>query len=168
MASTTTQSSENKRYSSIVIAAIFFALYGIITFIFHPKTVTGDSMLPTYSGGDIVWCEPISDASKLQNGDIAVIELWNINCIKRLVASPGDDVMIMDGQIYVNGEKSFEADSIQEPGVIPVHEKGELPMHLDDDEYLFIGDNRNFSDDCRLNGPVSAKDIKYKVLRKIY
>lgn len=165
--SLTTLFSEKNKYSPIYISILFLLLYGLITLIFHPQMVSGDSMYPTYKGGDLVWSSPVRNTDDIANGDVCVVVLQDIRCIKRLIAGPGDEVIVIDGQIYVNDACNMEFEKIKEPGIIPTNKDGQLPLRLQDDEYLFIGDNRNHSFDSRIYGLASFTDIKYKVLRKL-
>ena len=64
--------------------------------------------------------------------------------IKRVVATPGDSVQIIDGYLYVNSalvKDSF--DKIADPGI------AEEKLYLGEDEYFVLGDNRNNSEDSR-------------------
>ena len=66
--------------------------------------------------------------------------------IKRVVATPGDTVQIIDGQLYVNNalvKDNF--DKIADPGI------AEEKITLGEDEYFVMGDNRNNSEDSRSN-----------------
>lgn len=64
--------------------------------------------------------------------------------IKRVVATPGDTVQIIDGALYVNSVRvKDEYDKIAEPGI------AEEKLYLGEDEYFVLGDNRNNSEDSR-------------------
>jgi len=67
---------------------------------------------------------------------------------KRVVGIPGDTVVGRGGWVLVNGNR---ADAIRTP---------EFPaVHLEDDEYFVLGDNRTFSQDSRDFGPVRRNAI---------
>ncbi len=64
--------------------------------------------------------------------------------IKRVVATPGDTVQIIDGQLYVNSALvKDDFDKIADPGI------AEEKLYLGEDEYFVLGDNRNNSEDSR-------------------
>lgn len=80
--------------------------------------------------------------------------------IKRVVATPGDSLQILDGQLYVNGaivRDNF--DKIADPGI------AEEKIKLGEDEYFVMGDNRNNSEDSRSTtvGPIRKEQIIGKV-----
>lgn len=66
--------------------------------------------------------------------------------LKRVVATPGDTVQIIDGQLYVNNVLvKSEFDKMADAGI------AEQKIVLGDDEFFVLGDNRNNSEDSRSN-----------------
>ncbi len=83
---------------------------------------------------------------------------------KRVVACPGDTVLITGGRLYVNGEKSKVLDAyITDAGL------AENEIVLDINEYFLMGDNPSESEDSRSSGigPVPIEDIKGHVWFKM-
>lgn len=76
--------------------------------------------------------------------------------IKRVVATPGDSVQILDGYLYVNGAIVKDGfDKIADPGI------AEDKIKLAENEYFVMGDNRNNSEDSRSGtvGPIHRDQI---------
>ena len=76
--------------------------------------------------------------------------------IKRVVATPGDIVEINAGKLYINGIKKSEP-YLREPMMVTETQQWQLEA----DQYLVLGDNRNFSKDSRTLriGPVTIQQI---------
>ncbi len=63
--------------------------------------------------------------------------------VKRVIGIPGDNIEIIDGQLYVNGEK--EVETYLKEKMIGSYGPYDVPENM----YLTLGDNRNNSIDSR-------------------
>jgi signal peptidase I len=89
-------------------------------FVFEPFRIPSDSMMPTLLDGDFIIVNKYSYGLRLpvlnrkfvsigepQRGDVVVFRYPvdpSINYIKRLVGLPGDEVVVKDDRLYVNGK----------------------------------------------------------------
>lgn len=132
---------------AIVIAVAFVT----VSYFGSRTSVVGPAMEETLNSGDQVLVNRFKYMlSHPKAGDVVVF-LPNGNekshyYIRRVVATPGDKVIIKDGALYVNGELYEE-----KSGVAAMEEAGiaEEEITLGDDEYFVLGDNRNNSEDSR-------------------
>ena len=84
-----------------------------------------------------------------------------------MIGLPGETVQITNGEIYINGQKLDEnycEELIQEPGLAA---EG---VHLGEDEFFVLGDNRNASVDSRSDevGIIKRERIKGKAWIRFY
>lgn len=160
-----------KKISSSAVREIFIVLFGmaaaafiavVLTFFVGTYTnMVGMSMEPGLYNGQRVYINRFSYLlSTPKTGDVVVfLPNGNTNThyyIKRVVAVPGDTVLIRDGVLYVNGiASSWVNVKIMDPGIAEV----ELVLELD--EYFCMGDNPGSSEDSRSAniGPVKELDI---------
>ena len=163
-------------------AAVAIALL-IRTFLFEPIRVDGESMCNTLQDGEIVLAMKTPYwTQNPQRGDVVICHYpgrmnergWGpINFsasfrldfstifVKRVVGVPGDYLQISGGHLYVNGELVPDPENM---GSVP-SDYGLI--HLEDDQYFVVGDNRLYSHDSRYSdvGPISRDAILGKVTR---
>lgn len=166
---------KKRRISSDHIREVFSWIFGIFTAIFiavvlniflgMKTNVVGVSMEPTlYNGQQIFINSFLYLISSPRHGDIVVfLPNGNENShyyVKRVVAVPGDEVVITDGILYVNGEESdWVTEKLVDPGIAA------NAFTLENGEYFCVGDNPGNSEDSRSAniGPVRESDIIGKV-----
>ena len=158
-------------------ALLAFAIFVTVNIITARFRIEGDSMLNSFEDGQYIVVNRLAYKFHTpKRGDVVVFipsvsttsTFWeNIlgrpgqtDYIKRVVATPGDIVEITSGQLYVNGTKQSEP-YLREPMMITETQQWQLEA----DQYLVLGDNRNFSKDSRTLhiGPVTIQQILGKV-----
>ena len=92
-----------------------------------------------------------------------VLEIGKDSYIKRVIALPGEHVNIENGKVYING-KELEEEYLPK-GVNTKLGTGEFFNDFTVPEnYVFaMGDNRNYSTDCRSFGCIPLEKIEGKV-----
>ena len=78
--------------------------------------------------------------------------------IKRVIGIPGDTIEIVEGFVFINGEKLNEVIDVETMRVAGIAQE---PVELQENEFFVLGDNRNSSEDSRFAnvGIVVKKDI---------
>ena len=136
---------------AVEIAITLLLAFSFVYFIGLRTSVVGQSMAETLSGGDEILVNRfVYKVTNPEANDIIVF-LPNGNekshyYVKRVVAVPGDTVLIEDGILYVNGvefEEELEMPAIEEAGLASEE------IVLGADEFFVLGDNRNNSEDSR-------------------
>lgn len=147
----------------VVALVISIVLY---IFVMTPHEVIGNSMYPTYKNGEYLMANKITYRIRdPQRGDVVIFKYSDTqDFIKRIIALPGDTVMLKDGQLYINGtlldESNYLDDTVYTTGGDFLKE-GESKT-IPEGEYFVSGDNRPHSSDSRAFGPVGEDDIKGK------
>ena len=146
----------------IVVAAIAVLLS---TFVFPVIQVSGDSMEPTLSDGDVL---VLINTDNYSSGQLCCIAWQNKLLIKRVIALPGDVVDIDQyGTVSVNGE------ILDEPYVTD-KSLGEcdldFPYQVPEGTFFVMGDRRASSIDSRSSavGSVDGDQIVGRVLFKAW
>lgn len=136
----------------VYILVVICATYLIVTYVGQRTKVSGDSMLNTLHDGDNLIVDKISYRFREpERYEIIVFPYRyaeDTYYIKRIIGLPGETVQIIDGYVYINGEKLGEeyGREIIEEGKYGLAAE---PITLGEDEYFVLGDNRNHSSDSR-------------------
>lgn len=141
----------------LLCLAIFFG----VQVTFATAIVSGESMHPTYEDRDVVLGVKIDRNYARQDVVIVDCSQYNIGAeyiIKRVIAVAGDTVAIMDGYLYINGEKQEES-YISEQMYSDMEE-----VTVSQDCVFVMGDNRNNSIDSRIIGEINVEDVYAKVV----
>ena len=150
-----------------IFIILFFCVYGVASFfndyIAQYEEIQGKSMEPAFQDGDHTLISQLPFFfSEPQRFDIIAFSWEHELYVKRIIGLPGEIVAIKDGNIYINGQILPENYGKEE-----MNDTLE-PMHLKENEYFVLGDNRNFSEDSRSKdmGAITKEQIKGKVLFK--
>lgn len=151
----------------VVALSIFLVVY---LFFMQPNQVNGQSMEPTFLSGEYVLTDKVSyQTGEPQRGDVVVFHApeaagcpqgTGCDFIKRVIGLPGDTLSVHDNGIFINGQQ------LPEPYIPPenITKAGEFTsggrdVHLGENEYFVVGDNRPFSSDSRVWGPIGKQNI---------
>jgi len=134
----------------IYIVVILILTILLNTFVGQRTHVKGQSMEPTLHNNDNLIVDKISYRFRdPKRYDIIVFpfsEETNTYYIKRIIGLPGETFQIIDGEVYINGERLGETygnEPMINPGIAAT------PIQLGEGEYFLLGDNRNHSSDSR-------------------
>ena len=155
---------------SIALALLVF--FVVRTFVFRVAQVTGYSMEPTLSHGDMVLLNRFNFIfSSPRVGDIVAFPPYAHDpsrfYIKRIVALGGDVVDLRNNAFFVNGsllDDDFSNEEIRQFGDVL------FPIQVEEGQYFVLGDNRNGSKDSRFIsvGTVSADVMVGRVSLRIW
>lgn len=155
----------------IYIGVILGLTFLIITYVGQRTQVSGMSMYPTLSDGDNLIVDKISYRFQdPKRYDIIVFPYQykeNTYYIKRIIGLPGEEVQIIDGVVYINGEllgEDYGREVMEDAGIAAE------PIQLGEDEYFVLGDNRNASSDSRdpSVGIIHREDIVGRAFIRIW
>lgn len=153
-----------------IVISIIIAL--VITTFIRPTLVKGHSMYPTLEPNNYLIINKIPYMlHEPERGDIIVFEshLKTIDgkekdLIKRVIAVEGDEVVIKNGRVYVNGVE------LKEDYINGTYTPGEVRMIVPEGKVFVMGDNRENSLDSRDEkvGLVDTDKIRGKVLVRLF
>ena len=161
-----------REVAEVVVLAVI--LYIGISFVIQAVHVEGLSMWATLDDNDYLIANKIDyRLHPPQRGDIVILRPPTSNStdfIKRVIALPGERLLIRGGVVYINGHK------LDEP-YLPeawTNDTNPAPWSEGDgsivpaDKYFVMGDNRNRSQDSRAFGPVSRDHIDGRAWFRIW
>jgi len=151
----------------LIVFAVFLAIYW---FLFRPFQVSGNSMFPTFFDKEYILTNIIAlKFDKPKQGDVIVFKAPpdpEKDYIKRVIGTPGDTVMIKNGDVYVNEEllnqNAYLSSSAKTYGGSFLKE--DAAVTVPPESYFVMGDNRSGSSDSREWGFVPLESIVGKSL----
>lgn len=140
-------------------------------FLIQPFIVKGASMEPNFYDEEYLIINEIGYRfAGPQRGDIVVFRYPKNPqeyFIKRAIGLPGEKIQIKDSEIYIYNQDNPDGIKLNEPYLadgVKTYNLNEEAVTLGEDEYYFLGDNRNASRDSRSFGPVNKSFVIGKAL----
>ena len=126
----------------ICLLALFVSKY-----YYQLMLIQGESMEPTFHNFQFVIIDKTVKNQALEPGDIIAFESIGLDTVlvKRIAATPGQTVQIIDKTLYINGKPT----EIYDTGIFEYAGLLESEITLGEDEYIVIGDNVSESKDSR-------------------
>ncbi|MGB3366395.1 MAG: signal peptidase I [Acidaminobacteraceae bacterium] len=153
-----------------IVLSIIIAV--VLTSIIRPTIVKGESMMPTLQENNYLIIDKASyHFNEPLKGDIVVFSTDFMNLdgskkdlIKRVIGVSGDNVVIKEGLVYINGKE------IKESYILDDFTKGEFDVIIPKGSIFVLGDNRDNSLDSRNSnlGLVNLGKVKGKVLIRLF
>jgi signal peptidase I len=157
------------RYVSLPVVLLCVAvLVGLIVigrlFVLQTGSIMSDSMSPTMRKGDrTLAVSSLVTRNRYKRGDIVKFmdpRGTGEELVKRVIAFPGERFEIIEGEVYIN-EKRLDEKYIAEPLNIPALPP---PYIVPEGRVVVLGDNRNYSDDSIVWGPLPISNITGKIV----
>ncbi len=139
---------------TLLLAVVLFVIINSLT---ARVRVDGPSMEPSYYHNNRVVVLKVAYLfGDIQRGDVIVFPAPpnpEEDYIKRVIGLPGDEVMVADGKVYVNGQ------ALDEPYINAPPINSMRAVNVPEGMVFVMGDNRNVSSDSRSWGPLPIDDI---------
>jgi signal peptidase I len=164
-----TASSLLRELVEVVVLAVI--LYFGISFVVQAVHVEGLSMFATLDDNDYLIANKIDYRLHApQRGDIIILRPPTDNSkdfIKRIIALPGERLLISDGFVYINGHKLDEP-YLPEAWTTFNNWGGPDGTVVPPNDYFVMGDNRNRSQDSRAFGFIGRDRIDGRAWFRIW
>ena len=151
-----------RRVVLLLAAAVLVATVVVRLTIVGAVRIESSSMSPTLERGDVVLVSkraPQPDA--LGRGDLVVFRMPDGHrAIKRVVALPGDTIVILDGQLHVN-DRLVRESYVDHATIDGYYSR---TWRVPPGSVFMLGDNRANSIDSRDYGPVAVDDLLGRVI----
>src|SRR5947209_10596680 len=161
-----------REVAEVLVLAVI--LYIGISFAVQAVHVEGLSMFATLDDNDYLIANKIDYRLHApQRGDIIILRPPTSNStdfIKRIIALPGEKLLIRDSIVYINGHRLVEP---YLPEAWTANTSWDQCGNLDgcimaQDQYFVMGDNRNRSQDSRIFGPIGRDRIDGRAWFRIW
>lgn len=134
-------------------------------FLVQPFFVRGASMEPTFVDGEYLVIDELSyHFRNPQRGDVIVFRYPQNHSqffIKRVIGLPGDTIKVEEGHVVIQNDEYNNGVALDESSYLStgIRTGGQLAVHLNDNEYFVLGDNRPASSDSRSWGLLKRNEI---------
>jgi signal peptidase I len=148
----------------LAVATYYFTTHYVI----QTVRVVGRSMHPTLHDSDYYLLNRfVYLARQPRPSDIIVLKDPDQTgySVKRVIASPGDEVRLAEGKVLVNGKEIPEPYLEKGTPTYPSGSAGQEVFRCPKDAFFVLGDNRMNSADSRVYGPVPRANILGVIIR---
>lgn len=139
----------------IILSTLFITFYVSQNF-YQLNLIQGTSMYPAYKNMQLTLID--KHAADLRHGDVIVFYCPTLDCmmVKRIIAVPGDTILISGGNVLVNGTQSPHIS-----GAVAFGGTASQELMLDKQQFFVLGDNYAQSKDSRYDevGCINASNI---------
>ncbi len=158
-----TNAVKQKKDKFWVLLIIVIALVILLRiFVFELVNISGESMYPTLHSGQMIAIYKVNYTPA--RGDIIVLDSPNkMELVKRVIGLPGETIEIKDGLVYINGQELDQ--QFQFPSKI---KDSMAPVAIPPDSIFVMGDNRDYSSDSRMIGPIKIQSIRGKMAFELW
>ena len=167
-----TGSSLLRELAEVIVLAVI--LYFGISFAVQTVHVEGLSMFATLDNNDYLIADKIDYRLHApKRGDIIILRPPTDNSkdfIKRIIAVPGEHLLIRDSIVYINGHRLVEPYLPEAWTANTSWDQCGNPdgCVMGTDQYFVMGDNRNRSQDSRIFGPIGRDRIDGRAWFRIW
>lgn len=153
-----------RRFGGLVgtVVFVFVLVWFLSTFVYRAYEIPSGSMEETIETGDMVFAEKVSYYFREPAaGDIVTFEdplVPGRILIKRCIATEGQTVELVDGQVVVDGAPLDEPYTDGKPSE-PLSSDIEYPYTVPDGCVWVMGDNRTNSQDSRYFGAIPVDTV---------
>ncbi|MBV9453498.1 MAG: signal peptidase I [Rubrobacter sp.] len=153
----------------VIVFAAFVLVFGLVRpFVFESFQIPTESMVPTLEVGDRVLANKfVYSFTKPGRDDILVFRGLGgeeETLIKRVVGVAGDEILVQDGVLFVNGDPQKEPYLNKE---FPSRDSYG-PVTVPEGHVFLMGDNRGNSRDSRVFGPVPLENLEGKAFFRFW
>jgi len=156
------------------IASFFDFMQGIVVFLamlvmvylflFSPQEINGSSMYPTFVDKELLITNKlVYKIRPPKRGEVVIFKSpanKEIDYIKRVIALPGETLVLKNSKYYINGVELAEpylGSDVYTSGGTFLKEGEEIT--IPEGAYFLSGDNRPHSSDSREFGPIALTDF---------